>query len=80
MAPLALRRIESAHARADMSIQDKDGETALMVAAGKGRIDAVKALIEAGADVNAKNSEGKTALDVAKSDEVKAILQQALGK
>ena len=51
-----------------------------MHAASQGSADAVKALIEAGADVNAKNSNGKTALDLAETDEVKELLTKAGAK
>ena len=37
-------------------------------------------LLAAGADVNARDSEGKTALDGAKTDEIKGILKKAGAK
>ena len=40
------------------------GITPLMIAASCGHIDIVAALIQAGADVNKTNDEGKTALDI----------------
>ena len=40
----------------------------------------LKALLDAGADAGLKNKQGKTALDVSKNDEVKAVLQEALAK
>jgi ankyrin repeat protein len=50
----------------------------LMLAARDGKTDTVKALIEAGADVNAKDRQGKTALVVASEkghlDSVKILL------
>jgi ankyrin repeat protein len=42
------------------------GMTALMIAARKGNAESVKALIAAGAYVNAKNGKGETALTLAK--------------
>lgn len=42
---------------------DPTGTTALMAAAGKGRLDLVTALISSGADVNIKSSDGSTAKD-----------------
>lgn len=52
-----------------------------MAAARSGLADAVKPLLAAGAGVNAKDENGETALDVAKSDEAKAaILQKAQAK
>jgi ankyrin repeat protein len=44
----------------------KQGYTALMIAAGNGFTDAVDVLLEAGADVSLKTPEGKTAADFAK--------------
>jgi ankyrin repeat protein len=43
-----------------------DGRTPLMIAARAGNIEIVQALLAKGADVNAKDSEGKTALELAK--------------
>ena len=40
-----------------------DGNTALMAAAEKGHTEIVQALLDSGADVNAKDAEGLTALD-----------------
>ena len=54
--------------------------TPLMHAAFKGDAKAVKALIAAGADVNAEDNDGNRALDVAKTDEVKEVLLKAGGK
>ena len=46
--------------------RDKQGFTALMVAAMNNRVDTVEALIAGGADVNAKSNNGTTALKLAK--------------
>lgn len=45
-----------------LDIVDEDGATALHVAAAGGHLKALKLLIEAGADVNAKDDEGSTPL------------------
>lgn len=45
----------------------KDGTTALHVAADGGNIDAVKLLLEKGADRSMKDNSGKTALDLARA-------------
>ena len=64
----------------DVNQHHESAPTPLMQAALKGDADAVKALIEAGADVNAEDNDGNTALDVAKTDEVKEVLLKAGGK
>ncbi len=47
---------------ADINAVNKEGETALMVAALEGRTDMARFLIERGADLNAKDSVGATPL------------------
>jgi len=47
---------------AEVDIKHPGGETVLMSAAKAGRTEAVKLLLEAGANVNAKNDRGQTAL------------------
>jgi ankyrin repeat protein len=49
----------------DHNTQNKQGTSALMVAASKGKADVVNLLIEKGADLNLKDSDGATALDYA---------------
>ncbi len=51
----------------------QNGNTALHCAAQYGNLGIVKLLVEAGADVRAKNQKGKTALDVAKQYKHTAI-------
>jgi len=51
--------------RADPNACDKNGVTALMIAASSGNIEIMKVLIKAGAEVNAKNSRGVTPLILA---------------
>lgn len=48
---------------ADFSDRSNDGSTPLLVAAELGNVDSLKYLINLGADVNATNNHGKTALD-----------------
>ena len=50
---------------ADVNAKQKNGWTALMVAAGRGRTESLKVLIDAGADVNVEKNNGQTALMVA---------------
>jgi Ankyrin repeats (3 copies) len=51
-------------ASADVDVRDKAGETALFYAARGNRIDAARALVDAGA-TNARNRHGETAYDIA---------------
>lgn len=58
-----------------VNLADKTGNTALHYAAKAGLDDLVVALVRKGVDVLAKNTEGKTAADMASSDLIGAYLQ-----
>ena len=60
-----------------VDVTDDDGETALMEAADKGNLAAVKLLLKHGAQVNRKDEDGKTALMHA-ADEGRTPVVQAL--
>ena len=72
---------------ADLNMKDKKyGATALMYASGKGNLEIVRALVEARdtflffftvrkVNINAKNKQGATALDMAGSDAIVALLR-----
>jgi len=51
---------------ADANARDRDGNTALMLAAGKGAFQVIETLLKGGADVNAENKDGQTALRLVK--------------
>lgn len=51
-----------ADVNAKSKIKDANGETVLMIAAGEGYKDMAELLIKSGADINAQNNYGKTAL------------------
>lgn len=51
---------------AKVNYQNQEGETALMLATSKGRIDNVKILLKYKVDISLKNKNGQTALDIAK--------------
>ena len=62
-----------------MEAKDNDGTTALICAAQEGCTAVVELLVEAGADKNATNNYGKTALDWAQridNAEMAALLEQ----
>ncbi len=61
-------RVKALDNGADIKVKQKDGWTALMMAAIDGYTDTVKALLDKGADVNAKNNKGQTALDWAREN------------
>lgn len=57
-----------------------EGWSALYLAASNGRADVVKLLLESGARPDLKTYEGQTALDVARTEEVKRLLRRAAPK
>ena len=59
----------------DVNAVNKSRETALMIAAENNNSDAVKALLELGADVTKLNAENKSAWDLADDSEIKEILE-----
>jgi len=67
-------------AGADVNAKDAEDTTPLMRAAEEGTVETVEALLARGADINATNNDGQTALGVAKeaySDFVVDLLRQA---
>jgi quinoprotein dehydrogenase-associated probable ABC transporter substrate-binding protein len=67
--PSSIRPIDIAKAliegRADVNAKDKNGMTALMVAASHDNAPAIGLLLQSGADAAIKNADGQTALDIA---------------
>lgn len=63
-------------ATGDPDALQKQGYTALMIAAGNGFVDAVDVLLEAGADPSLKQSEGKTAADFARERSHPALAER----
>jgi hypothetical protein len=74
-APLKMVRDLIAH-WADVNLADADGRTPLMMAAMQGWADVVRELLTAHAAVNARDREGRIALDYA-DDGTSALLKQA---
>jgi hypothetical protein len=65
---------------ADVNSADDAGATALMMASITGKFEAVKALCEGGADIAMKLPNGKTAIDIAKTAEIRAYLAGSMEK
>jgi len=59
----------------DINAQSNGGNTALHAAACMGFYDATKLLLEKGADRTITNKEGKTAAQAAKTDNIKALIE-----
>ena len=59
---------------ANVNVQDKSKNTALMFACDEEELEAVKILLEAGANPNLKDEDGETALEKTDSDEIKQLL------
>lgn len=59
---------------AEIDSQNDDGRTALMEAAFAENFESVKAILEAGADINLRDKENKTAFNLTDSDEIKELL------
>lgn len=72
-------RGELAKSRELASAADAAGSTALMHAAGRGSVAAMSALITAGADINARNRRGASALTWALADPAKVRLLMERG-
>ena len=60
---------------ADVTTNDRNGNTPLHKAASKGHKDIVEILVEKGADLRAKNTHGNTALEVAATPQIRKVLE-----
>ena len=58
-----------------MNVQDEYGWTALIIASENGYLDIIKYLIDSGALTELKNNEGKTAKDLAATDDIRALFE-----
>lgn len=62
---------------ADLELATSNGDTALIIGAREGSESTVAKLISLGADVNAKNKSGKTAMSIAKTKQIANMLKKA---
>ncbi|MGE0207196.1 MAG: ankyrin repeat domain-containing protein [Candidatus Babeliales bacterium] len=65
---------------ADINLCNNEGYSVIMLAVQKRRKDVVTLLLQAGADLSLQSKEGKTALDYAQHEEIKAMILQAQKK
>ncbi len=65
---------------ADVDLKDKYDESALHYACYKGHKKVVRALLECGATINSVDKRGKTPTDLAKTEDIKKLLQDAKQK
>ena len=63
---------------ADSNIHIMKGDTVLHLAVRNKDIELIKLLLEYDADPNIKNNSGKTPLDIAKTKEIKSLLQRKI--
>jgi ankyrin repeat protein len=61
---------------AKLDLVDDRGRSALMTAAGLNRFDAARALLEAGANRGLRDKTGKSAADLAATDEMRALVKE----
>ena len=66
--------------KVNVNAKDDDGWTALMRASWRGYSEIVKYLVKNGSDINIKNNDGKTALDLTDSEEIKEVLRKTGAK
>ncbi|CAK5112039.1 unnamed protein product [Meloidogyne enterolobii] len=63
-----------------ISAQNKLGDTPLHAASSKGRIECVQLLVDSGANLQIKNSQGKRPIDVAINPEIASFLQTTMSE
>jgi len=71
------RALETSCTQPQLDVVDEKGNTALMVAAMEGHGKVVLKLLEAGCDLDVENLEGKKAVDLATTDEIRKSIEVA---
>mmetsp|Transcript_117958 Transcript_117958/g.333633 ORF Transcript_117958/g.333633 Transcript_117958/m.333633 type:complete len:203 (+) Transcript_117958:3-611(+) len=69
------RALETSCSQPQLDLVDEHGNTALMIAAREGHLGVVKSLIGAGADLAMRNAEGQTAVDLAKTEDIREAIR-----
>lgn len=72
-ATATVRLLIARHAKLDLV--DDRGRSALMIAASLNRFETARALLEAGADKGLRDKQGKSAADLASTDEMRALVR-----
>ncbi|EKD45877.1 MAG: hypothetical protein ACD_69C00100G0001 [uncultured bacterium] len=73
---IAIVRMLIANEKTDVNIKDKNGRTALMIAARIRNVDVMKELLTSKkTDINVKGAKGKTVFDITTSETIKKLLK-----
>merc|ERR1712091_341180 len=70
------RALETSCTQPQLDVVDEHGNTALMIAAREGHEKAVNVLIAAGADLEVRNFDGKSAAELASTDAIRQAVQE----
>eukprot|EP00457_Paulinella_chromatophora_P003613 gb/GEZN01003621.1/.p1 GENE.gb/GEZN01003621.1/~~gb/GEZN01003621.1/.p1 ORF type:complete len:505 (+),score=22.42 gb/GEZN01003621.1/:109-1623(+) len=60
--------------RLDLNVTNEQGQTILFAAVSEGNVDAVREILQRGADIFARDHQGRRAFDLARKPDVKALL------
>mmetsp|Transcript_23696 Transcript_23696/g.32004 ORF Transcript_23696/g.32004 Transcript_23696/m.32004 type:complete len:170 (-) Transcript_23696:113-622(-) len=72
---VVVRALETSCSQPQLDVVDEHGDTALMIAAREGHTKVVDALISAGADLSVRNMDGKSAAELATTDDVRKLIK-----
>jgi len=64
----------------DVNLKDQEGWFPIHAAASEGHVDTVEALIDLGAWLDLENNDGDTPQEVARTDEIKTLIENAIKK